>query len=108
MNENRMKTWRENQAKSGKKRIDIYLTEEAHGVLKGIRQETRESYGDIVERLLDAGSIDKPGIKSLTIEVPEEDHERLRQEYGDGLESHLSQFAQDHAKDLFCSDGGDF
>ncbi len=93
--ENRMKSWRINQSKSGKKRMDIFVTEGHHEALKNIRQETKESYGDIIGRLLNSDSI-KPNHKTVTIEIPEKVQERLLQEYeGVSLVSHLEQMILD-------------
>ncbi len=104
---NRMKVWRQTQAKSGKRRMDVFVNQKHYETLKSIRQETGESYGEIIGRLLSGQG--KPGVKLLTLEIPEKDHKRLAQEYpGDDLIDHMKSIAIDKARKLFAGDEGDF
>lgn len=107
--ENRMKSWRESQAKSGKKRMDVFLTEDEHEILKSTRLETEESYGDIIGKLLvgPSHSPNKPGYRQVILEIPERFYDRLMAEYTD-LKGYLEMMAMDKAKSLLAGDQGDF
>lgn len=102
----RMKTWRQSQAKAGKKRMDVFVTEEDLQTLKDIRLKTRESYGEIIGRLIAPSN---RGSKQLTIEIPADEWERLEKEYpGDELKVHLETHLADKAEGLLWSETGDF
>jgi hypothetical protein len=104
---NRMKAYRDSQINSGKKRVDMFVTEEHHEILKSIRQETKESYGDIIGRFLLTGQPQsKAGMKSVTIELPEKLYDRLDADYD--IEEYLSETAIRKAESLFSVDDGDF
>jgi hypothetical protein len=102
-----MTAWREQQTKSGKKRIDIFVSTKHHEILKDTRNETRETYGEIIGRLLDHRGA-RPGFKTVTLEISENDYDRLQQEYHGDVKGHLEKHVKDNARQLILGDEGDF
>lgn len=104
---NRMTAWRTNQTESGKKRLDVFIGSEQHDHLSIIKEETRESYGDIVTRIIgqDASlsTSDNPKRQRIYIDIPKAHLARLEQEHGD-MKGYLESLAIEEARELFASD----
>ena len=107
----RVKAWRENKMKSGSRIITVAVPADCHQTLKDIRLKTRESYGEIIGRLIDPGSIQvsNRGFRRLTIDIPADEWKRLEKEYpGDELKVHLETYLADKAECLLWAETGDF
>ena len=105
----RMQTWRKARAQRGIKRMDVFVSEETHQALGSIKQDTRQSYGEIIDGLLASKGTALPappapteGMRPLVIQLPEREFERLSEEYMDkgGLDKHVVRKVRKEAQEL--------